>query len=82
MTRRKGSKKYRCDGCGKNKAGGGQRFCYGCLCLILYGEKTPLSFVPTAALLHSGAISYPGPSSYPSDHPNPCARTNGQGKGE
>lgn len=33
--------KITCQRCGKNKAGGGLRFCYLCLCEILDNSPTP-----------------------------------------
>ena len=68
---KRGSKKTYCEGCGRMRAGGGQRFCWECLAKILCGEPTPLYFVPTGVLLHSGAVSYP------TNHHNPYAKQNG-----
>ncbi len=35
------SKKTQCEGCGKMAAGGGRRFCYSCICILLSPRPQP-----------------------------------------
>ena len=47
-----------CKGCGRMRAGGGQRYCWECLALILSNHPTP---PPRPA----GGIAYPKPRRKP-----------------
>ena len=57
---RRGSEKTICEGCGKKKAGGGMRFCYGCYGIILDNRG------PTPQPRES-SITYPLPKRKPRD---------------
>ena len=35
MSKRTATPKTECEGCGKLAAGGGHRFCYACICILL-----------------------------------------------